>query len=405
MSNLTTIANRLTPSVPMQITFAAQPVATGRKFTTLFGHMAATPGTATAYSVHTVVSVGDPDAAKAEVDALAGAGSQIGKMAYAFVKANSAVGGTNFPAFRVVFLDSDDTGFGDADEAIAAVKFLRTDMFVSCYPAGDSANRQKLLDLCGLLNGIDRNLMGQFGSFASFGSIEALSVQADYEINSRACIIHSLPDTSPTPSQKPEILASACAAAMMALAFPYVPAKGITIGGLVPPAKTSDWVAIDPTGASEVALAAGLSPLYVQPGNTMGFIRTRTTYTTLPDGVTSAIAYIDWQDLVVLYDFREQMYQVSQNPPFNNNPGGAKASKQIAAAFKDELLRIAFDFESAGAFQNVKELAPYFVVQQSSTSPGRLDFRLPVDVIPGLMVLAGNIVAISDLDQLSTFSV
>ena len=76
---LTSIADRMTPSVPMEITFGAQPIATGRKFSTLFGHMATLGGMGLPYQVYTVVNVGDPDKAKAEIDALAGVDSQIGK--------------------------------------------------------------------------------------------------------------------------------------------------------------------------------------------------------------------------------------------------------------------------------------------------------------------------------------
>jgi hypothetical protein len=106
-------------------------------------------------------------------------------------------------------------------------------------------------------------------------------------------------------------------------------------------------------------------------------------------------AYFDWQDLVVLNDFREDCYLITQNPPFNNNPGGTKASQTIANLLKDEILRQAQDYEDQGAFQGVQTNAPLFLVQPSSTSRGRFDFKIPVNVIPGLMVIAGNIEAVS----------
>jgi phage tail sheath gpL-like len=118
------------------------------------------------------------------------------------------------------------------------------------------------------------------------------------------------------------------------------------------------------------------------------FIRTRTTYTTTPANI-AVNSYFDWQQIVMLYDFREVVYQIAQNPPFNNNPGGTMASVDVAASFKDEVLREALLFESQGAFQNVKVNAKKFVVQVSST--GRFDFIIPCEVIPGLMVIAGNI--------------
>lgn len=537
-NNLNSIADRLTPSVPLELTFAAQPVATGRKFTTLFGHVAASGVTAAPYLAYDVVNVGDPDAARAEVDALAGSGSQIGKMADAFVRANSDAGGTNFPAFRVVLIPNAELHFGPNNEAITAVKFKRNDMLVSCYPASDSTNKATLLSLCSLISGIDRDLQGQFGSFMTLGSLEALSAQVAYAMNSRFIEIASLPDTNtdlvpilgsvtsgsnvvssisqsalsltgdthngtttidnisstagvypgaaitgtgipvgtkiqkilsassvqvslastssntgealtvtnlPTAgiypgaqltgtgipvstvvqsvgasslvmsnnasatgageaisvqnvvSQAAEIVAAAHAGRQMSSAFPYNPLQGVTIGGLKPPQKISDRIDVDPNGASEQALVAGLSPLYVQPGSTVGFIRTRTTYNLKPDNVTAVTAYFDWQDLVTLNDFRENVYQITQNPPFNNNPGGTKASAQKAALLKDEILREAQAYEDLGAFQGVKALASLFVVQPSASSRGRFDFKIPVNVLPGLYVIAGNIEAQSVL--------
>jgi phage tail sheath gpL-like len=198
-------------------------------------------------------------------------------------------------------------------------------------------------------------------------------------------------------SQASEIIASACAAVMMNLAFPYNPLQGVTIGGLVPQRIFADRIDINPNGASEQALVAGLSPLYVQPGGAVGFVRTRTTYNLLPDGVSPVTAYFDWQDLVVLNDFKEVCYQITQNPPFNNNPGGTKASARIAALLKDEILREAKAFEDLNAFQGVLTLASQFQVLPSTTSKGRFDFKIPVNVIPGLYVIAGNIQAVSGL--------
>lgn len=535
---LTDIANRLTPSIPLEITFGAQLIATGRKFTTLFGHMAASPGTGTPYQVYTVINVGDPVAAQNEVNALAGANSQIGKMTAAFINANVLAGRSNFPAFRVVLIPFVRSDFGPNQEATQAVKFLRSDMFVSCYPASDSVNRGTLLALTQLISGIDRDLNGQFGSFMTLGSIDPLATAVAYNINSRMVLVAFMPDSntasvsvtgntlsasnvissivaathSPTGttaslstvitavsstvgiypgatitgtgipanttveqvtattltisqaatssnvaevltvinvpatagifpgalvtgtgittgttvlsvaattvtlsapatstnssealtfqnqvSQPAEIIASAHAGAMMQSAFPYNPLTGVTVGGLVPPQISADRIAIDPAGTSEAALIAGLSPLYVQPGSQVGFVRTRTTYALLPDNVTPVNSYFDWQDLVTLNDFREDVYLITQNPPFNNNPGGTKASAQVAGLLKDEILREAFVYENLGAFQGVKTLAPLFLVQPSTTSRGRFDFKIPVNVLPGLEVIAGNIEAVSDI--------
>lgn len=464
---LTSISDRLTPSVPIELTFGAQPIATGRKISTLFGHRAASGGSANDYDVIEVVNVGDPDQAKSEVDLKAGAGSELGQMAYAFVAANALSGGSNFPAFRIVVLPNSELHFGPASEGILAIKGLRNDMLVSCYPASDTTNRASLIAVAELMSGPDRDLQGQFGSFVTMASLEALSAQVLYAINSRKAIVACLPDSNTAlvtqaadltsgsnilvnlastvgiypgavasgagipagtlvqqvtkstvmlsasvtasasaesvafqnqVSQSVPVLAAAHAGRMMASAFPYNPLQGVTIGGLKPPQKVSDRIDINPQGASEQALIAGLSPLYVQAGGHVGFIRTRTTYNLLPDNVTAATAYFDWQDLAVMNDFREDCYSITQNPPFNNNPGGTKASKQIAGLLKDEILRQAQAYEDRGAFQAVKALAPQFQIAPSATSRGRFDFKIPVNVLPGLFVIAGNIQGVTTFD-------
>lgn len=390
---LTNIADRLTPSTPIEITFGAQPVATGRKFTTIFGHRAASGGTGTSYGAYDIVNVGDPDAAEAEVDGLAGSGSEIGDMAAAFVKANSAAGRSNFPAFRVVLIPIAVADFGPADEAIDAVKFLRSDMLVSPYQASSVTLRTKLLDLAALISGPDRDLMGQFGTFATFGEREILSTALALNVDNKYAIIAYMQDSS-SPSQDYHILAAAHAGVMMSSVFPYLPLNNAIIGGLLPPSDPAERIELDPAGSSESSLAAGLSPLYVDAAGNVRFVRTRTTRVTI-DGLVPATAYFDWQDLVTLNDFREDVFLRLQQPDLKPK----KASIQTAQLVKDEVLRIAKAYEAEEAFQAVDKLAPEFQVAASTSSRGRFDFKIPVNVIPGLHVIAGNIEATTEFDS------
>ena len=461
---LTNIADRLTPSVPIELTFGQQPIATGTKQTTLFGHMASTPGSGLPYQVYSVINVGDPTNAQIEVNALAGAGSQIGAMVYAFVNANALGGFGNFPQFRVVLIPYGVNNFGPNEEAINAVKPLRSDMFVSCYPASDATNEATLLSLVTLISGIDRDLSGQFGSFMVLGSLDPLTTQITYDFNSRYVMVASLPDSNtalvditattttgspiltvvssvtgvylgaavsgtgiPTGSvvlsltsstitlsqnatasgsliaiavqnqvsQKSEIVASVFGANLMSSVFPYMPMNGVVAGGLVKPQISSDWIVIDPNGASEAALTAGLSPLVIQPTGTVAYLRIRTSY--VLNNLIPVTAYFDWQDLVVMNDFREDIFLITQNPPFNGNPGGTKASLTTAQLLLNEIIREAQYYEDQGAFQGVQTLTPQFQVQASSTSRGRFDFYVPINVIPGLMVIAGNVQGVSNI--------
>jgi hypothetical protein len=527
---LTTIANRLTPSVPIQITFASQPVATGVKYAILIGHMASSGATATPYQVYQVQNVGDAAAAFAEVEALGGAGAQIAEMAQAFVAANANGNGPgNFPNFKVVFLPFSESSFGPNSEVFTALNSVRSDMLVSCYPASNSANATKLINFAVQISGIDRDLSGQFGSFVVLGSLDSATVQEAYDLNSQYAIVAGLPDSNtalvpiigstdgvtaditaisqaaltptanlvsgnptvnnvssvagiypgasvtgtfipsntiveqiigtslvlsnaptnnataetltitnlptagvypgalitgtgipanatiisvsaaslvisaPTTSantgemisvqnqvsQAPEIVACDQAAIMLGSVFPYNPLQGI-YGNLTPPQKVSDWVIFDPTGTSEALLEAGISPYAIQ-NSKVAVVRTRTTW--LMNGEVPVTAYFDWQDLVTLNDFREDVFLICENPPFNNNPGGTKASQFTANLLKDEILREAQSYEDQGAFQAVQTLAPQFLVSPSLTSRGRFDFQIPVNVLPGLFVIAGNIQA------------
>ena len=465
---LTSIGNRLTPSAPVEITYGAQPTALGRKFATIFAHRAATGGLGMDYEVLEVINVGDPVAAQAEVEEFAGVGSQAVEMALAFINANALVGRSNYPAFRIVLLPNAETSFGPADEALQATKALRTDLFVSPYPADETVQFEKLRDWANFLSGPDRDLNGQFGSFVQLGFDGTIAEAVALNLNTRTTLVGHLQDTNDAAvagqtgttedgsnvitaiadtseiyrgatitgagipantvvdkvqngqivisanatadasgvaltiqnvksNTVPEI-AAAHAAAMLQSAFPYNPLASVEIGGLQAPRKAEDVIVRDPFGASEQLLQAGISPLTVLPGNTVGFIRTVTTFRTLPGNI-AVTAYFDWQQIVTLYDFREICYQVTQLPPFNNNPGGTKASAEKAARLKDEILAEAFIFEELEAFQNVKALAPFFQVEVRTDVRGRFDFKIPVDVIPGLHVIAGNIQAVSDLGE------
>lgn len=393
--SLTNIANRLTPSTPIELTFGQQPVATGTKIATLIGHRAASGGTGTTYHVYQLANVGDPTAAKAEADGIAGSGSEIGKMVEEFVKANSIPGRSNFPPVRIVLLANDDTAYGAADEALEALKTLRSDLIVSPYDAsGTSTLRTKLTDLAALLSGPDRDANGQFGTTIVMGSIVTSATALAIAADNMFLTIPYFQDTTVSPSQPVAIVAAGVAAVMLQSQFPYLPLMDQHVGGLIAPAKRSDYILSGPTELSELALAAGLAPLKVDAAGRVRMIRSRLTKVTI-DGLVPATAYFDWQDMVVLYDFRESVYLRLQQPDLKPK----KASLVTAKLIKDEILRLAKFFEANEAFQSVSQLAPQFVVEPSSSSRGRFDFKIPVNVIPGLQVVAGNIEATTQFDS------
>ena len=74
---------------------------------------------------------------------------------------------------------------------------------------------------------------------------------------------------------------------------------------------------------------------------------------------------------------------------------------QSLQIIKSELIRLAQQFESQQAFQNVKNLAKQFKVERSASDRHRFDTFTPVNVIPGLAVVANNTQASTDGDALS----
>lgn len=394
---LTDIANRLTPSNPIEITFGELTLALGARTATIFGHRAASGGTASDYDVHNVINVGDAVAALAEVDALAGTGSELGKMAAKFIQANqqaSTATGRNYAPFRIVIIPNAVTDFGPADEATQAVKLLRSDILVSPYAAEDTANLTKMENFADLISGVDRDLNGQFGSHAVVATMATSATALAIAADNQYIVIPYLQDTAVSPANLDGEVAAAFAGLLMNLQFPFFGISGEEIGGLLRPVADSDIIIVDPSGLSESALVAGLSPLTVDAAGRVRGIRSRISAVTT-DGVTPLTAYFDWQDRAVLYSFREVCFLLEQQPQFKNK----KASKQQAALLKDEVLRAAFQFEAQSAFQAVQQLAPLFQVATSTSSRGRFDFKIPVNVLPINYVIAGNIQATVLFDQ------
>ena len=67
----------------------------------------------------------------------------------------------------------------------------------------------------------------------------------------------------------------------------------------------------------------------------------------------------------------------------------------------DEALRLAAVMEENSMFQYVKQLAPYFQVQRNASDRHRFDVLVPVNVVPGLHVIASNIQAGTQFDTVT----
>lgn len=387
-----TIADQKTPARPVEITFAPElGLPSANQELLLIGHAAS--GATGTYTVITISNVSDDALAKTEAETKFGAGSELSKMVVAAVKANS--GGATFPAIKCVPLLSTDVGFGTSDQALTAAKSVKAEFIISPYSGADATLRGKIKDAAETMSGATRVDNNQFGTFA---------VVFDRSVSDASTL--ATPDTqylialwmydSGSPSYSVGESAAACAAVLAANGTPFLPVNGKKIGSLAAPASMADWLQVGGGLASEVALGKGWTPLYVKPNGDVAFVRSVTTRITT-NGVTVAGAYYDVQDFQVLYYWRKTVWTRESQDDFRI----AKASSQTAVQLKSELIRLATEFEEQNMFQAVKEHAPLFSVVRSSSDRHRFDVVTPVNVIPGLHVIANTVRAGTLFDTIS----
>ncbi len=113
--------------------------------------------------------------------------------------------------------------------------------------------------------------------------------------------------------------------------------------------------------------------------------------------MTDVTSYYDVQDFQVLYFWRKTLFTRFNQPDFKRR----KASSETADLILSEAIRLANVFEDQGMFQAVSRLAKKFRVERSSSDRHRFDLKTPVNVIPGLHVIATNIEATTEFDSLA----
>lgn len=389
---LTSIGSQKTPGRPIEITFAAQlGLPSDLKSVLLIGHAAS--GSTGTNTIIQILNAGDVAAASGEAVAKFGAGSELTKMVVAAVQANA--GGSTFPPIYTCPLASAETSIPTAAQnAILAAK-LGISFLVSCYSMESAPERTILKTLAQTMSGAQRVENSQFGSFGvaaevstAIASLTAFDTQFLVGIYKR--------DSSPA-STVGETAARA-GAIMAASAIPFNPLDDVSLVGEPAPTSQADWLTVGAGLESEAVLAKGYTPLRVKPNGEVAFVRTVTGRIS-PDGTGSSevTAYYDVQDFMALYFWRKTLYTRFSQPDFKQR----KASLQAAQEIKSECIRLAKTFEDQGIFQAVDKLAKQFVVQVNASDRSRFDVFTPVNVIPGLHVIAANVQATTQYDVLS----
>lgn len=400
---LTSIGNQKTPGRPIEITFGTDTgIPSALQELLLIGHKTtdniAGSGTAAINTVVNLDNSADPAAGFLEAQGLFGAASELAKMVKAAILANA--GGSTFPNIKCLPLAVGDTGFGSSDAALTAAQKTKAEFIVSPYDGNSATNRDKLKSHCLLVSGAQRVENGQNGTIGVAANIGAATtgalLAADTEFLSTVWLrdggslganVYSLGE-----------IAAASAAVMAGNGVPFNPLDDKTLGSVPAPAAAADWISVGAGLESEGALAKGWTPLYVKPNGEVAFVRTVTTRITVDaDGVTEVGSYYDVQDFQVLYYWRKTLFTRFSGVDFKRR----KASGQTANDVLSEMIRLAQLFEDQNMFQAVSKLAKQFKVERSASDRHRFDYKTPVNVIPGLHVLAGNIEATTQFDTLS----
>lgn len=391
---LTSIGSQKTPGRPVEITFAAETgLPTDDQELLLIGHAAS--GATGINTVITISNAGDLTAGTAEAETKFGAGSELAKMVAAAIRANS--GGSTFPAIKCVPLLSSDTGFGTSDAALVAAKKVKAEFMVSPYDGQNSSLRNKLRDAALEMSGAQRVHNNQFGTFGVVFN-RSVSDPALLDKFDTQFVIGLWLYDSGSPAYSIGEMAAACAAKMASNISPFNPLDRETIVGIEAPASQADWPTVGAALQSETALGQGWTPLMVKPNEEVAFVRSVTGRVS-PDGsgTPEVTAYYDVQDFQVLYFLRKTLFTRFSQPDMVQR----KASKQTAQEVKSEVLRLLTAFEDQQMVQAVRQLASSVLVERNASDRHRFDVKVPVNVIPGLHVIAVNIEATTEFDELT----
>lgn len=394
---LTSIGSQLTPGRPTEITFAAEqglPVATQNLV--LIGHMNnLAPSGTVAYEPIELANVADRVAASGEAAGYFGAGSELAKMVVAAVKANALNG--NFPPITCIPLAQADVDWGGAMDQLDKIP---GSVIAGPYDSQNQTLAGELLDEAAAMSAAQRVENDQFGSMAVLANRSVVNPNTLFPYDKQFGSFPWLRDTG-TGGDAPALslgeLAASYGAILASNPIPFNPLNGEVVPNVDAPAKRSDWITVGAGLESESCLQKGYVPFRVLPNGDVTIVRARTLRITVGDGVTDVTAYFDAMDFQVLYFWRKTLVTRFKQPDLTQ----AKASQDSAKLILSEVIRLATAFEDQGMFQSVAQLAKSFVVERNISDRGRFDVFTPVNVIPGLAVIATNIQATTVGDTLS----
>lgn len=400
--SISNLPDQRTPARPVEITFAADTgTPSANQEVCLIGHADAAMPASAAYVATSIANSGDESAAETEVTTKFGSLTcELSKMVLAAIKANQDTG--LYVQLKCIPLKSTDTGtFGPADEALTALGRIKAEFVVSPYDGNTSGVRGKLKDAVALMSGPNNPANNQFGTFGVVFNRSVTDPTTLPLFDSQYLIGLWMKDTgsgSNLPVYSIGEEAAAGAAKIASNPAPFNPQDDVTINSVAAPLLQADWITVGFGKESESALVRGWTPLRVKPNGEVAFVRTVTGRVSADGSGTPVVtSYYDVQDFQVLYFWRKTIYTRLSQPDFKQR----KASADSANDIKSELIRLASLFEDQQMFQAVSQLSKEFVVERATSDRHRFNVLTPVNVIPGLHVIATNVQATTQFDELS----
>lgn len=163
---------------------------------------------------------------------------------------------------------------------------------------------------------------------------------------------------------------------------PARPLNGLPILGMDVPDVGDRWTRTE----QEVLLKNGVMPLEASAdGTSVQIVRAISTYTKDGQGIED-VSLLDLTTIGTL-DYVRKSVRTRLALRFPRE----KLTARTEAAVRGEVLDVLYKLESLEIIENVAANADKLIVERDSQDTGRLNIRIPVDVVNGLHVIAGVI--------------
>lgn len=222
------------------------------------------------------------------------------------------------------------------------------------------------------------NQKSRIGVAASTSTLSSAMAIAT-KINHGAITLALLPGAENDPVN----VAAAYAAVLAAEEDPARPMNTVELPSLSAPSMRSRLMRSE----QEIALTNGLTPLEVGPGEAVQIVRAVSTYTKAATG-DADVSLLDITTMRTLYYVREAC-RSRIRLRFPRAKLGAAGPTKIRSELLDVLKKCAD--ERVEILKNVDEHADALVVERTNDGTGRLQARIPADVVEGLHVIDATI--------------